>query len=517
MDNTDIPIPSGSIYLPFNGNDTKTIGHNETRDWNKANVERFFNKRVYGKTIESVRYDPAVGIRIAMVLGVLLLFVSLKSVCKSYWHRHRWTSGDKYYLRYCKAKHQVAVAQHALYHPRGGSVRQSSLRDPRGGSTGQNSHHGSSLGKNSVSQYRGDSLGQNTLSPFRGSSLGRNTPRENRGDSICQNTLSPYRGGSSGQDTLRDYRADSVSQCLSIVKPDPATMEATARWIQTQPLNGSNFRNCLSCIDCRRDDMCNFGQMQCSLTTSSFGVRTVDALANQPGLGECRKEIDVKTLYDGGEVRLNRRAKSATKWPTTETFQAKSFADVAPQDLLFNGYCLEVCSFIDKRPARKPVPKSIDEEVFTIDREVQTSRNVDNTVVCEVGDRSDDLSSVSTNSMWNRSSLQQSLYNQDGDLTDSLKIQIHKETVSSTEQTNGLMSQKYMQSMPHLRPQDVNYPPRDSRKDQSRGFVSGKYSSLSVSTGQISANSPNESVLPFSQTIATSFPGKAHKQNQMTH
>ena len=509
MDETVPPIPSGSIYLPLNakGNDTKTIGHNETTpsDWNKANLKRFFNQGVYGKTIYSVRYDPAVGIRIAIVLSMMLLFVFLKSVCKKWWHRHRWTSGDKYYLQYCKAKHQVAVAQKALYHHRGGSI-------------GQSSYRGSSLGKNSLSQHRGDSsLGQNTLSPYRGSSLGQNTPRDNRGDSLGQNTLSPYRGGSVGQNSLRDYRADSVSQRLSIVKPDPATMEATARWIQTQPLNGNNFCNCLSCIDCRRDSMCNFGQMQCSQTTSSFGIRTVDASANQQGLGERRKAIDVKTLYEGGEVRLDRSVKSATKWPTTETFQGKSFADVAPQDLLFNGYCLEVCSFIDKRPARKPVPKLVDEGVFTIDREAQTSSNRDNPVVCEVGDRNEDLSSVSTNSMWNRSSLQQSLYNQDGDLTDSLKIQIHKETISSTEQTNGFTSQKYMQSMPHLRPQDVNHPQRDSRKNRARGFVSGKYSSLSVSTGQISSNSPNESIFPFSQTIATNFPGKALKQNPTVH
>lgn len=443
------PTTSSSLYQPWetNWNDTESTRRNtsyETTadDLSSENLKQFFMQKLCcDKTGFHKEYSPATGIRIAVVLGVLLMFVFIKTLCKSWCQRHQWSSNDKHYLQYCKAKHQAAA-----------------------------------------------------------------------GTKSCS-LNSSYHGG-------------SFTRRFSVIRPDPATMEATARWIQSQPLNDKSHRNMcsLSCIDCHKTALCNLGPMQYSLTASSLGVSTVAGSASQQELGECHNmNVAARNFYDTSEVYLyqkeNAVMNSPRKWQKKDTFQTKSFTDVTPQDLLFNGYCLEVCSFIDKRHTRRPVLKIKDESLFMTEKETPAHSNLcsDVPVICETNDKNEDpFASVSMNSMWNHSSLQRSIYNQDGtyDLSGSLNVQMYNETTSSTEQTQGFASQKLVQSMPYLKPQDANHMPHDTCTDRSRCIVSGMYPSLSISTGQINSITRHEYKFPFN--LATSYPGKAVKQNPVS-
>ena len=421
-------------------NETEMIGRNASHDGtardatgSRANLKTFFMQKLYGdKTGYHKEYNPVTGIRIALVLGALLLFVFLRSMCKMWCRRHRWSSEDKYYLQYCKAKHQAAV----------GSVNSS-------------------------------------------------------------------------------YHRDSFTRRLSIARPDPAVMEATARWIQSQPLNDKSCRDfckvcSLSCIDCHKVALCSFEQMQYSVTTSSLGVSMVaGGSASQQELGELRNVNVARNYYDSSEYSKEHSCtNSPKKYSKKDTFQTKSVTEVTPQDLLFNGYCLEVCSFIDKKHTMTPVPKVKHDSVSVTEKEPPSRSNLclDTPVISEVSDKYEEFSSLSLNSMWNPSSLQQSLYNQDGtyDLSGSMNAQIdNSTTTSSKEQTKALI-----QSMPYLKPQEAYHFPHDLHTDMSRCVKPGQYPSLSISTGQISSTTHDENKFPFSQAVATSCPGEAPIQKQ---
>jgi len=426
-------------------NETEMIGRNASHDstardvtGSRANLKTFFMQKLYGdKTGYHKEYNPVTGIRIALVLGALLLFLFLRSMCKMWCRRHRWSSEDKYYLQYCKAKHQVAV------------------------------------GPNSVNS---------------------------------------------------SYHRDSFTRRLSVVRPDPVAMDATARWIQSQPLNDKSCRDfckvcSLSCVDCHKVALCSFEQMQYSVTTSSLGVSMVaGGSASQQELGELSNMNVARNFYDTSEMHLYSKEHSCTnspmKYSKKDTFQMKSFTDVTPQDLLFNGYCLEVCSFIDKKHTTTPVPKVKHDSMSVMEKERPSHSNLclDAPVISEASDKYEEFSSLSLNSMWNPSSLQQSLYNQDGtyDLSGSMNAQIDNTTTTScNEQTKALV-----QSMPYLKPQEAYHFPLDLRTDVSRCVKPGQYLSLSISTGQISSTTHNENKCPFSQAVARSCPGEAPIQKK---